>query len=122
MKRIILLDDELESQMRIYLALCDKYSVEIAEDDRAAVTMVRRLQPDLLLIDVKPPNKRDNGRSGVKLIERLRRKYESLKILTILEERDPKLEKELKEKGADGFVIRPIRTRALLSEIEALKL
>jgi CheY-like chemotaxis protein len=122
MKKIILLDDELESQMRIYLALCDRYKVEIAEDDRAAVTMVRKLRPDVLLMDVQPPSKRNNGRSGFKLIEKLKQKYESLKIVTILDQRDYELERELKAKGADGFVVRPIRTRALLSQMKALEL
>lgn len=122
MKRIILLDDELESQMRIYLALCDKYQVDIAEDDHVAVNMVRKLQASLLLMDLRSPSDRNNGKSGFKLIEKLKRKHESLKILAILDRRDRALERELKAKGADGIVVKPIRIRALLSQINALEL
>ncbi len=122
MTRIILLDDELESQMRIYLALRDKYRVEIAEDGHAVMAMVRKLQPDLLLLGLQPSSQWNDRRSGLQLIEKLKRKYKDLKIVTILDSRNHKLEREVLSKGADGFVVRPIRTRALLSQMKALEL
>jgi hypothetical protein len=51
MDRIIMLHEDLESQMRMYLVLCPRYRIEIAENEVALMRLIRRKKPRLLLLD-----------------------------------------------------------------------
>ncbi len=108
MDRIIILNDELESQMRMYLALCDRYRVDIAEDEANLMRMIRRKKPGLVFIDAGYSGYHGNGKTICKSIEKIRRKYEALKVVAILNGDDPGKVERVREVGADGVLMRPI--------------
>lgn len=120
MNRIIILNEELESQMRMYLALCDRYRVEIAENEAILMRMIRRKNPKLIFLDAKYSGFINNGKSVCKTIRKIRNKYEDLKIITILDGEDLRLLNRVREYGSDGVLLRPINESKVIQSVREL--
>jgi DNA-binding NarL/FixJ family response regulator len=120
MTKVVLLNEELGSQMQIYLALCEDFSVEIAESLEATMYLLRKLRPEVLLCDYHLECFTTNGKSGIDFIRRIKRKYSQLKVVTILTEEDRPYESEIQRDGADGVIYKPIRNRLLIANIKKL--
>jgi DNA-binding response OmpR family regulator len=120
MKRIVLLNDELKTQMQIYLALCDVYRVEVAEDVEAAMYMLRKMHPEILLLDYELEHFRSNGKTSIDFLRKIKKKYASLKVMLLLEGEDPDLEEKIQEFGGDGVLHKPVKNRHLRRRIKAL--
>lgn len=108
MKRIVILHEELKAQMLIYLALSEMYRVEIAEDEAALMRMIRRKRPSLVFLDADFSGFRNGGKSVYKTIQKIKRKYEALKIVTILKQAEKTILDEVRKKGSDGVLLHPI--------------
>ncbi|MCA9740176.1 response regulator [candidate division KSB1 bacterium] len=115
MNRIIILDEELESQMRMYLALCSRYRVEIAEDEATLMRMIRRKNPKLILLDANYSGFNNNGKSVHKTIQKIKKKYSTLKVVTILDRDDMELHRTATQEASDAVLLRPV------DEINVLK-
>jgi len=120
MTKVVLLNEELGSQMQIYLALCEDFSVEIAESLEAAMYLLRKLRPEIFLFDYHLERFIANGKSGIDFIRKIKRKYSHLKVVTILNEQDRPYESEIQRDGADGVIYKPIRNRLLIANIKKL--
>ncbi len=120
MIKIILLNEELGSQMQIYLALCDGYKIEIADNIENAMYLLRKLKPEILLLDFNLDYFNANGKTGIDFIKKIKRKYTDLKVLTILDSKDKSKESELQENGADEILYKPIKNRRLLTNVKKL--
>jgi response regulator RpfG family c-di-GMP phosphodiesterase len=120
MNRIIMLNEDLESQMRMYLALCPRYRIEIAENELALMRLLRRKKPNLLLLDAHYSRFNHNGKSVVKLVEKIKRKYNHLPVLTIIRGEDEQVGEILARRGADGWVNRGVEIDDLLQRVDDL--
>ncbi len=118
MNRIIMLNDDLESQMRMYLALCPRYRIEIAENEVALMRLIRRKRPTLLMLDANHSRLAYNGKSAGKLIEKIKHKYHSLHVLAIVKEGDEHYGSTLQQRGADGWVDHLIAPDELLDRVD----
>jgi DNA-binding response OmpR family regulator len=89
------------------------YSVSIAQDGFAALTMARQTHPDLILLDVMLP-----GLDGFEICRILRQEM-NVPIL-ILTARDDEIDKIVGlEVGADDYLTKPFSMRELLARIKA---
>lgn len=120
MTKIVILNEELGSQMQIYLALCDKYEVEIAESVKSAMYLLRKVRPEILLVDYNLDQFRSNGDSGLKFLRKVKKKYNAMKVVTILEDKDKNMESKIHENGGDSVIYKPIRNRSLISHVKKL--
>lgn len=120
MNRIVMLNEDLESQMRIYLALCPRYRIEIAENELALMRLLRRKKPNLLLLDAHYNRFNHNGKSVSKLVEKIKRKYHHLPVLTIINSEDERVGEVLAQRGADGWVNRRVEIDDLLQRVDDL--
>ncbi len=120
MNRIVMLNEDLESQMRMYLALCPHYRIEIAENELAMMRLLRRKKPNLLLLDAHYSRFNHNGKSVSKLVEKIKRKYNYLPVLAIINGEDERLGEALAQRGADGWITRRIQIDALLQRVDDL--
>lgn len=120
MKKILMLNEDLGSQMQMYLALCDAYKVEIAENVESVMYLLRKLQPAILLMDYNLEQLRVNGKSGLDFLKKIKRKYNNLKVVTILDNKDKPFESEIQQNGADGILYKPIRVRSLITHVNNL--
>lgn len=117
MNRIIMLNDDLESQMRMYLALCPRYRIEIAENEVTLMRLIRRKRPTLLLLDANHSRLSFNGKSAGRLIEKIKQKYQSLHVLAIVKEGENDFGATLQERGADGWIDNMIEGAKLLDHV-----
>lgn len=120
MKKILVLNEELGTQMQIYLALCDAYKVEIAENIESAMYYLRKMKPEILLLDYNLDQVQSNGKTSVDLIKKVKRKYNHLKIMMIMDCEDKALEHEIQRNGADGVLYKPIKNRNLITNVKKL--
>ncbi len=120
MNRIVMLNEDLESQMRMYLALCPHYRIEIAENELALMRVLRRKKPHLLLLDAHYSRFNHNGKSVSKLVEKIKRKYNHLPVLAIVNGEDERIGEMLSQRGADGWITRRIQIEALLQRVDGL--
>lgn len=120
MGRIIILHEELEAQMRMYLALCENYLVEIAEDEATLMRMIRRKNPSLVFLDANFSGFNNNGRSITKMIQKIKKKYHDLKIVTVLDETEQEPENGLAFDISDGLLFPPIDAPSILRSVQEL--
>ena len=120
MKKIIMLNDDLESQMRMYLTLNPQYRIDIAENEVILMRMLRRKKPKLLMIDASYRNPRHQGRSFVNLVEKIKQKYNRLFILTVVDDDTQKLIPKLKQLGVEAWIDRTAEADTLLERVNEL--
>lgn len=115
-----MLNDELGTQMQIYLALCDAYTIEIAENTESVMYLLRKMKPEVLLLDYDLDQFRLNGKTAVDFLKKIKKKYNHLKVLLILNQTDKRFENEIQESGGDGVLYKPIKNRKLVLNLRKL--
>ena len=120
MKKIVMLIEELGSQMRIHLALCDLYNILFAENIEATMYFLRRAKPDLVLVDFDLKPFREDHQRAIDLIGKIKGKYEDLKVVTILNQAERFAESDVQICGADAVLQRPIETENLIVKLSEL--
>jgi len=120
MKKILILNSELGTQMQIYLALCDAYKVEIAENIQSVMYQLRKMRPEILLLDYNLEELTQNGKTASDLVRKVKKKYENLKVVLIVDDETPLLSSGDEAFGADSVLCRPIQNRNLITNVNKL--
>jgi len=114
-RRILVVDDEpdLRDAVRVYLEM-HGYVVSQASDGVEAVEQVRRVAPDLVVLDVLMP-----GLDGVAALREIRaHSAVPIIMLTVRDDEDDKV--SALRLGADDYVTKPFSQRELLARIESV--
>jgi two-component system alkaline phosphatase synthesis response regulator PhoP len=113
---ILLVDDEpsIIQLARMYLER-DKFQVEAAMDGETALESIKRLNPDLVVLDLMLPKM-----DGIEVCRVLRAEGNPIAIL-MLTARDEDIDKILGlELGADDYLTKPFNPRELVARIKAI--
>ena len=113
---ILLVDDEpsIIQLVRMYLER-ENFRVEAAGDGESALQAVRRLNPQLVVLDVMLPKL-----DGFEVCRRLRMENSTVAII-MLTARDEDIDKILGlELGADDYLTKPFNPRELVARIKAI--
>jgi len=117
-KRILIVDDEPDIlEFLSYYLRNSGYSIEVANNGIEAITMARKFQPHLILLDVMMPNM--DGYEACREI----RKDQALKdtlIAFLTARNEDEAQIEGLDSGADDYIPKPIKPKVLVSKIEAL--
>ncbi len=116
MKRILVIEDnrDLAYGLRNNLEI-EGYQVELAEDGRAGLELIRGGRPDLVVLDLMLPEL-----DGFRVLKELRATGDTLPVL-ILTARGEEADKVRGLKlGADDYVTKPFGLLELLARVEAL--
>jgi DNA-binding response OmpR family regulator len=90
------------------------YSVESTADGRSALEMARKLNPDLIVLDIMLPSM-----DGIEVCKTLRRENFNNPIL-MLTARDDEIDRVVGlEIGADDYITKPFSMRELLARVKA---
>ena len=117
-KRVLIVDDERELGRLLQAALGTldaKPTVVVVPSAEEAQLEASKNTVDLIISDVSLP-----GMSGIELTRRLRARYKSIKTIQITDLRDPTLEGQAREAGAEYFFTKPLAMPAFLSAVEKL--
>jgi DNA-binding response OmpR family regulator len=113
---ILIIDDELNivQLARLYLER-EGFHVEAAGDGQAALDLIPRLKPALLVLDLMLPKV-----DGWEVCRRLRQQGSQIPIF-ILSARDEDIDKILGlELGADDYLTKPFNPRELVARVKAI--
>ena len=100
-KRVVIAEDEFFTREGISRLIASDIQFEVvgtATQGEEAITLVKQLKPDVLLLDIRMPP----GIDGIEVIRRLRQAGESLAILALTNE--TRSIKSAERAGANGYV------------------
>ncbi len=94
-----------------------RFDVSYAEDSKAALTSLREIHPDLILMDIRLPGP---GLDGLALTRHLKAAPRRRSIPVIMMTGDARRETVMKsmQAGAASFVVKPFDREALLARIQ----
>ncbi len=117
-KNLLLIEDNIETQLIFKIYLREKYSVEIAENAEVGIELLKKKQFDALLLDIHLPGEL----SGEDVILQIRKMQEH-KIIPIIVITAYALKGD-REKflqiGANDYLPKPVEKSTLLSAVEKL--
>jgi two-component system alkaline phosphatase synthesis response regulator PhoP len=116
--KILVVDDEPDIlEIVSYNLIKEGYSVKTAENGQDALKIAREFIPDLVLLDVMMPKM-----DGMETCKQLRMipSLKSCFVLFLTAREEEFVEVLSFQAGADDFLTKPIKPRALLSRIEAI--
>ena len=108
-KKILLVDDEKDIREILHLSLADMgYQVLEAEDGDEALRIFQKVQPPIVLTDIKMPNM-----DGIELLQKIKRENPETEVIMITGHGDMDLAiKSLKYEATD-FITKPINVNVL---------
>src|SRR5690606_22830734 len=116
-KRILIVDDNPTNlKLVTYLVKANGYDVDTAGDADAALRAIAAAHPDLILMDLQLP-----GMDGLELTRRVKGDPETsdIKIIAVTAYAMKGDQERALDAGCDGYVTKPIDTRALPALIAA---
>jgi DNA-binding NarL/FixJ family response regulator len=112
--RVLLVDDHRVVAEGLVRLLSDRVEiVGVVADGREAVAAVRRLRPDLLIMDISMPHE-----SGLQVLRRLRLEQLEVRTIILTMHADPGIAVEALAAGASGFVLKEASGDELLKAID----
>jgi two-component system alkaline phosphatase synthesis response regulator PhoP len=116
--KILVVDDEPDIvEMLSYNLAQEGYEVVTANDGEQALVVARQEKPELVLLDIMMPKL-----DGVEACRRLREMPEMRKSFVVMLTARAEEYSELAafDMGADDYIVKPIKRRALLSKLKAI--
>jgi len=114
-KRVLVVEDDPSIAIGLRINLeSEGYDVHVAEDGDAGLEMARRLDPDLLVLDLMMPK-----RNGLEVLHELRSEGRTMPII-ILSAKAGEMDKVAGlELGAEDYVAKPFSLAELLARVRA---
>ncbi|HEV2551959.1 MAG TPA: response regulator transcription factor [Stellaceae bacterium] len=113
--RVLVVDDEPAIRRFLRTSLgAHGYQVDEAADGHAALDLLRRSPPDVLVLDLGLPDL-----DGFELLRRLRASGSALPVIVLSSRADEKGKVEALDLGADDYVTKPFGIDELLARIRA---
>jgi signal transduction histidine kinase len=115
--RILVVDDsEAGRYVKAHVLRKQRYKVLEAEDGRTALQQCEKAAPDLVLLDVRLPD-----RNGVELCREIKANFPGIVVLQTSAATTTARDRAAALKGgADGFLVEPIEPEELLASVQAL--
>lgn len=117
--RVLIADDVMETRRstRLMMTLVpDAKVVAIAQNGREALEMVRRHQPDVVLMDVNMPEM-----DGLKAIELIRQYRPNTACIVLSAERNRETVNEAMKLGVQDYLIKPFTSDQLLAVMQRVR-
>lgn len=115
-RKILIIDDDDDARLLLSLRLkAAGYDTAVAADAREAITMVRRVQPAAILLDIGLPDG-----SGFLVLDRFKRipALAHIPIIIVSAEEPQEAEGTALARGALAFLQKPVAQKALLAAVQ----
>jgi len=118
-KKILIVDDEPDVRQMLKFKLeTNGYKINEADNGLAAVMMVQKDPPDLIILDLMLP--KIDGFRVCSLIKRDSKHYGSIPVIILTARAGENDELLAKESGADIYVTKPLNLDLLLLKVKEL--
>lgn len=114
-KKILVVEDSPTVRKMVESALKrEEYKVLCAEDQTSALGIAETNQPDLIFLDHSPPIL-----DGLRLCAEFKQndKLKNIPVIMLLDKPQMKKEKELRQAGADAFMVKPFNPKDILGKV-----
>jgi DNA-binding NarL/FixJ family response regulator len=118
MIRIVVVDDHAVVRRGLASMLSTAADIECvgtAADGPAALDLIQRLQPDVVLLDLSMP-----GESGIDLMRDLRKRDLDVRVLVLTSFSDPDLVLDAVHAGADGYLLKQSEAETIIDAVRAV--
>lgn len=119
MKRVLIVEDQEDIRELIRMTLeVEEVDIHEAPDGQAGLEAARRLQPQLMLLDVMMPG----GLDGFGVCERVRAdpKLKRTRVVLLTARAQPEDRARGLKAGADDYLVKPFSPRELLTVVNRL--
>src|SRR5262245_20662608 len=116
--RLLLVDDHALFREGLIALLSYQHDFTVvgeAEDAESALSQARALQPDIVLMDIQLP-----GEDGVSATARLKMEMPAVMVVMLTVRDDTETLFEANKAGAQGYLVKNVRSRELLEQLRAL--
>lgn len=111
--RIMIVDDEKNIRSSLKLLLADKYHIIEAESGKEALSLLDKVDVDLILLDIQMEDM-----NGIEVLEEIKEMDLDLNIIMVTVEHDVKKVVHSLKMGAYDYITKPFETSELLISIE----
>jgi DNA-binding NtrC family response regulator len=116
--KIVIFNEELRSEMQMYLALSNHYDVEIAQDYDDLMGLLENDAADLTFVELSPKSGKKDSPDVFSMINNVIKKHPKIRVIGICDHIDQSLQKEAADHGIIKVISRPIKNRELIQIIE----
>lgn len=113
-KILVIDDDEDILELLIYNLEKENYEVRSADNGLKGLEVARQFQPDIILIDIMMP-----VMDGIQAGKAIKNELKNTHLIYLTARAEEYSEVAAFEAGADDYITKPIKPRALLSRIQA---
>jgi len=116
--RVLIVDDHEVVRLGLRLLLQNRPEFELvgeAESGAQGIALVERLRPDLVILDVRLPD-----RDGLEVCQEITRRFPGTQVLILTAYPDEEFIVRAIEAGASGYVLKRAGSRELMQALEAL--
>jgi DNA-binding NtrC family response regulator len=113
--KIVIFNDELRSEMQMYLMLSNLHDVVVAQDMEDLLQLLDQTDADLTFLDLTV-HKEDGGHrwDSLDIAHQIRDRFPRIKLVGIYDYGDSTLPRQAEDYGVTDFITRPIKNRELL--------
>jgi len=114
-KKILIIEDNFETQLVFKIYLREFYEVEVSDNSETGLELIKNNRFDLLLLDINLPGKLD-GNDVLRIVKHELKIKLPVVVVTAYAMKGDK-EKFL-AKGADGYIAKPVEKSLLLEKVK----
>lgn len=115
-KKVLVVEDIIQERDRIIGFIKDKYEVEHADNGLAALEILKKDVPDVIILDLEMPIM-----GGIEFLKKCSENFSSVpKTLILTTKNDYSSRKETKEEGAEFYMPKPVDESKLLMILELM--
>lgn len=114
-KHILIVDDVTTNLKCLGEILKDKYSLSMAKSGEQALTMIKKVHPDLILLDVKMP-----GMDGYETLLRIKENpdYKHVPVVFLTADSDNESESKGLSMGAADYIKKPYEPEDMILRLD----
>jgi CheY-like chemotaxis protein len=115
MKKILIVDDSLFMRKVLGDLLCEKYGVLEADSGQAALAMVEKEPPHLVLLDIIMPEAEEEG---IRVLKALKETHPHTPVIMITAVGQSAMVEQCMELGAADYVVKPFDEQVVLQAVD----
>ena len=116
--KIVIYNDELHSEMQMYLALSNHYKVAVAADSDDLLKLMDQEPADFAFLEISKPDSSSTNLHNFELANKILKKHPKTKLVGICDRHNEALKVEAANYGISKLIKRPIKNRELLNMVE----
>lgn len=114
MERILVADDDQQVRQLLKILLTRQgYHIDEAKDGIEALSMIERVQPGLVFLDIGMP-----GMDGLEVLRKTRQKYPTMSVIIMTGMNQEEVWKKAMTSGATDYIVKPFSLDQLQTNLK----